>query len=126
MRNGRLHCHGAGRRWWYLALLTLCTDSAFAQGASASGAAPANACELPPAKAASIQGTVEVRRKGPTQWSPIRLGDTFCPGDQIRVGERSRADVALLNQTVMRLNANTTITVETPKERRTGVVELLR
>ncbi|MGH8064370.1 MAG: TonB-dependent receptor domain-containing protein [Candidatus Entotheonellia bacterium] len=61
-----------------------------------------------------------------TQWLPVKLNDTFRPGDQIRVQERSRADVALLDQSVLRLNANTTITIEGVKEERTGVVDLLR
>ncbi len=59
-------------------------------------------------------------------WQPVRLNDAFCPGDAIRVGARSRADITLLDQSVLRLNANAAITVEAPKERSTGVVELLR
>src|SRR5918911_4149176 len=54
------------------------------------------------------------------------LNDTYCPGDTLRVQERSRADVALLNQSVLRLNANTTITLEAVQEERTGVVALLK
>ena len=34
-----------------------------------------------------------------------RLNDTFCPGDGIPVKERSRADAALLDQSVIRLSA---------------------
>ena len=56
----------------------------------------------------------------------MTLNDTFCPGDTIRVQERSRADLALLDQSVLRLNANTTITLQAVKEERTGVVDLLR
>jgi tetratricopeptide (TPR) repeat protein len=89
-------------------------------------AAPAATCERPVAKAVSVQGTVESQRAGDTQWQPVQLNDTYCPGDTIRVQERSRADVALLNQSVLRLNANTTITLEAVKEERTGVVDLLK
>ena len=56
----------------------------------------------------------------------MKLNDTFCPGDSIRVQAKSRADVMLRNQSVMRLNANSTITVEAPKDQTTGVVDLLR
>jgi tetratricopeptide (TPR) repeat protein len=56
----------------------------------------------------------------------VQFNDTYCPGDTLRVQERSRADVALLNQSVLRLNANTTITLEAVKEERTGVVALLK
>jgi hypothetical protein len=78
------------------------------------------------AKAVSVQGTVEVQRVGQSQWQAVKLNDTFRPGDKIRVQERSRADIAMLNQSVLRLNANTTITVEAPKEQKTGVVALIR
>jgi hypothetical protein len=63
---------------------------------------------------------------GDTQWRPVQLNDTYCPGDTIRVQERSRADVALMNQSVLRLNANTTITLEGVKEERTSLVNLLK
>jgi tetratricopeptide (TPR) repeat protein len=78
------------------------------------------------AKAVSVQGTVEVQRVGQSQWQAVKLNDTFRPGDKIRVQERSRADIAMLNQSVLRLNANSTITVEAPKEQKTGVVALIR
>jgi FecR-like protein len=89
-------------------------------------AAPAATCETPVAKVVSVQGTVESQRMGETPWQPVQFNDTYCPGDTIRVQARSRADVAMLNQSVLRLNANTTITLEAVKEERTGVVSLLK
>jgi tetratricopeptide (TPR) repeat protein len=89
-------------------------------------ACAAEAADQGVAKAVSVQGTVEVRRAGETQWQQVKLNDTFRPGDTIRVQERSRADVALLNQSVLRLNANSTITVEAPKEGKTGVIDMVR
>jgi tetratricopeptide (TPR) repeat protein len=77
-------------------------------------------------RAVSVQGVVEARRTGQTSWQPVRLNDTFSPGDTIRVGPRGRADIALLDQSVLRLNANTELTVEPVKDERTGVVNLLR
>ena len=67
-------------------------------------------------------------RKGwvPRSGSRCNYNDTYCPGDTLRVQERSRADVAMLNQSVLRLNANTTIIFEAVKEERTGVVALLK
>ncbi|MGE5737607.1 MAG: FecR domain-containing protein, partial [Betaproteobacteria bacterium] len=67
-----------------------------------------------------------MRRVAGAQWESVKLNDTFCAGDAIRVGEKSRADVSLLNQSVLRLNANSSITVETPKEEQTAVVGLLQ
>src|SRR5215510_1060559 len=89
-------------------------------------ASAAETCEKWVAKVASVQGTVESQRMGETQWQPVQLNDTYCPGDTIRVQERSRADVALMNQSVLRLNANTTITLEGVKEERTSLVNLLK
>lgn len=80
----------------------------------------------PVAKAVSVQGTVETQRSGQTLWQPVKLSDTFLPGDTIRVLARSRADIALLDQSVLRLNANTTIKVETPRQGKTGLVDMIR
>ena len=78
------------------------------------------------ARAVSVQGSVEARRAGQPSWQPVRLNDTYAPGDVIRVGERSRADLAMLDQSVLRLNASTEMTVEAVKDERTGVISLLR
>ena len=94
--------------------------------ASQAGLARAQSCEPQVARAVSVQGTVEARRAQATSWQPVKLNDTFCPGDTIQVKERSRADVALLDQSVLRLNAGATITVEAPKDERTSVVDLVR
>jgi len=87
---------------------------------------PPSACSPPPARAVSVQGTVESQRGAGAPWQAVKLNDTFCPGDSIRVQANSRADVMMLNQSVMRLNANSTITVQAPKDQSTGVVDLLR
>lgn len=102
------------------------TIALFPFGSPAQEAARASQCDPAPARAVSVQGTVEYARRDATQWQPVRLDDTFCPGDSIRVGPRSRADISILGQSVLRLNANSGITVEPPKERATGVVDLLR
>jgi len=78
------------------------------------------------AKAVSVQGAVEAQRVGEPLWQPVKLNDTFRPGDKIRVLEKSRADVAMLDQSVLRLNANTAITIQAVKQERTGGVDLLR
>jgi tetratricopeptide (TPR) repeat protein len=86
----------------------------------------AQSCEPWAGKVVSVQGTVEAQRVGETQWQPVTLHDTYCPGDTIRVQDRSRADVSLINQSVLRLSANTQITLEEVKEERTSVVGLLK
>ena len=108
-----------GARW-----LAACAALALPLGAGFAQAAAA-ACDPAPARATSVQGNVEAKRAGDSRWTAVKLNDTFCPGDVIRVQEHSRADVMLLDQSVLRLNANASITVEAPKERK-GVIDLLR
>ncbi|NIS75045.1 MAG: TonB-dependent receptor [Deltaproteobacteria bacterium] len=88
-------------------------------------AAPAETCEKWVAKVVSAQGTVEVRRAGEVQWEPVELNGTYCPGDTIRVERRSRAAIALVNQPVLRLDQNSTITLSGLKEEKTSVIDLL-
>ncbi len=74
----------------------------------------------------SVQGTVESLRTGETEWRPVKLNDTYSAGDQIRVRHRSRADLTLLDRTVVRLNEDTTITLQPVKALQTGVLDLIR
>src|SRR5947209_1455587 len=85
----------------------------------------ATPCDPPIAQMVSVQGNVVVRRAGQTQSQPARLNETYCPGDRIQVGEKSRADIALVNQPVLRLDQNTVITLPGLKEGRTSVVEMV-
>jgi tetratricopeptide (TPR) repeat protein len=86
----------------------------------------ATACDPWVAKMVSVQGNVEVRRAGQTQWQAARLNDTYCPGDRIQVGDRGRADVTLVNQPVLRLDQDTTITLGEVREQKTSLIELIR
>jgi tetratricopeptide (TPR) repeat protein len=88
--------------------------------------AVAQTCEEPIGKMVSVQGTVESQKAGGTQWQPVKLNDTLCPGDTIRVLNNSRAEIALVNQSVLRINENTTITLEGVHEDRTTLVDLLK
>jgi tetratricopeptide (TPR) repeat protein len=83
-------------------------------------------CDPWVAKMVSVQGAVEVRRAGQTQWLPARLNDLYCGGDQVQVGERSRADLALVNQPIVRLNQNTTISLGGMKDERVSLLDLIR
>ncbi len=110
-----------------LRMLAVIAIGALPAGAlHAQGTPPARSCDPAPARAVSVQGIVEAKRAAEPQWRPVKLNDLFCPGDSIRVQANSRADIALLNQSLLRLNANSTITVEAPKEQSTGVVDLIR
>ena len=73
-------------------------------------AAADKACDPWVAKAVSVQGIVEARKAGQSNWVPVNLNDTFCAGDMIRVQENSRAAVALSNETNLSFDQKTTIT----------------
>ena len=87
---------------------------------------PEERCKQWAGKVVSIQGNVQVRMAGETQWQPAKLNSTYCPGDIIRVLDRSRADIALINQPVLRLDQNTTLTLRGVKEEKTSIVELVK
>jgi tetratricopeptide (TPR) repeat protein len=89
-------------------------------------AASAERCEQWVAKVVSVQGTVEVKKAGEALWQPVNLNDTYCPGDEIRAQENSRADLALINQAVLRLNQNTSMTLREFKEEKTSLVDLFK
>ncbi len=89
-------------------------------------AAFAQSCPDSPARMVSVQGSVESQRSGAAQWLPASLGEVYCPGDTIRVNARSRADIALANQSVLRLRENTTLELEGVDQDRTYLVELLQ
>lgn len=61
------------------------------------------------AKLQSAQGSVQVRQAN-KQWLQVQRNATFCKGDVLRVQENSRAALLLRNDTLLRLNQNTTIT----------------
>ncbi len=83
-------------------------------------------CEPSVAKVMAVEGKVDVRHPDETQWQPVKLHDTFCPGDVIRVQERSRADIALSNQPMLRLDQNTTMTLGGIKKEGGSLIELVK
>jgi tetratricopeptide (TPR) repeat protein len=85
----------------------------------------AETCEAWVAKIVSVQGSVEARRVGETQWQPVRLHETYCPGDALRVQEHSRAAIVLPNEAILRLDQKTIVTFATPESARTSLLDLL-
>ena len=81
-------------------------------------------CEQWVAKMVSVQGTVELKKAGDSQWQPVQLNDTYCPGDTIRVSANSRADLALVNQATLRLKQNSEITLQGLKEKKTSLIDM--
>jgi tetratricopeptide (TPR) repeat protein len=94
-------------------------------GCPATFVGAAETCEQWVAKVVSVQGDVQARRAGETEWVPVDFNDTYCPGDIIRVLELSRAAVALPNEATLRLDQNTTITFAGPEKEQTLLLKLL-
>ena len=92
---------------WQLIIFAILAGSLLAAGRVSASIT----CNPWVAKMVSVQGHVEVARAGQLQWQRATLNDTYCAGDRVQVGERSRADIALVNRPVIRLEQNTTITL---------------
>ncbi len=72
-------------------------------------AAAATECPEWAAKIVSIEGRVEALRAGDATWQAVSLNDTYCPDDRVRTLENSRAAIQLQNETIIRLDQNTTV-----------------
>ncbi|HBP88487.1 MAG TPA: TonB-dependent receptor, partial [Nitrospiraceae bacterium] len=73
------------------------------------GSQAAERCVPWVAKLVSVEGTIEVKHTAQGEWSSATLGDTFCVGDTIRL-QQWRAAIRLNNETMIRLDAGTTLT----------------
>jgi tetratricopeptide (TPR) repeat protein len=107
--------------FWIVTLLTVLVGKYFV----AAGLA-AERCEPTVGRVVSVQGNVQAKLGGETRWIPVRLNDTFCPGDMIRVQERSRAAVVLPNEAILRLDQKTTITFNGIEKETTSLIDMLR
>ena len=75
-------------------------------------------CE-PVARLTAREGVVEIRRPGGGPWLAASADPLLCAGDQLRTGPRSRAAVRLLaDETLLRLDQNTTLTLREPRSDR--------
>jgi len=87
----------------------------------------ADACVVRAAQVVSVQGVVEVRRHQSTTWEPAALETQLCAGDSLRVRTHSRAAIRLNNDSVMRLDQRTTITIPQSEENKiTALIELIK
>ncbi len=76
-------------------------------------------------KIVSVQGSVQFRGKGETQWATAQFSNTFCPGDMLRVQEKGRAAIYLANNTLIRIDQNTTITFTEVEKKEVSWIDLL-
>ncbi len=73
------------------------------------GVSAATGCDVAAGRFVSIEGVVEVQAAAGGDWRGAVLETSLCEGDTIRVGERSRAAVALINEAVLRIDQGTTL-----------------
>jgi tetratricopeptide (TPR) repeat protein len=83
-------------------------------------------CENWVAAVVSVQGIIEVQRMGESRWAIPASGDLLCPGDAVRVKDRSRAALRLRNDAVMRLDQNTTVTFRVARDEPATWIEVVR
>ncbi len=82
-------------------------------------------CSEPVGTLVSIQGGGEYLRHGNSAWQPAQLNDRFCIGDVLRVGSGARAAVTLTNETILRIDQNSTLKFGEPRER-ISVLDLIK
>ncbi len=66
-------------------------------------------CQEPVGRLASIDGEADVQKREGVFWRTAQLDQPLCEGDTIRVGDRSRVAVQLINNAVLRIDQNTSI-----------------
>jgi tetratricopeptide (TPR) repeat protein/opacity protein-like surface antigen len=74
-------------------------------------------CDTGIARAVSIQGTLDVRYAGESDWNTATPDQEYCSGDALRTGTNSRAAIQLYPETIIRLDQSSSI-VFTPAETR--------
>ena len=77
------------------------------------------------ARLVSLQGNVALLSPQAALWQTATTGVVLCPQDQIRVGTDSRAALLLANETTLRLNQKTTMTINSLEDRERSFIELI-
>jgi tetratricopeptide (TPR) repeat protein len=90
----------------------------------------AGPCTPEIAKVVSIQGLVELRRfaaagSQETGWQAAELNVVLCAGDAVRTHERARAALLLSNETTLRLDQLTALTLAAPEADKASLMDLL-
>ena len=85
----------------------------------------AETCQPWIAKAVSVEGSIQARKASETEWRTVKMWDEFCPGDMVRLLDKSRAAIVLVNGVILRLDQNTTITFK-GMEKEASLIEILK
>ena len=84
----------------------------------------AEPCEPALGRVVSVQGKVELRR-GSAAWTAVELNTPLCTGDTLRVHQHSRAALLLSNETTLRLDQGTILTLAPPDAGKATLMEQL-
>lgn len=98
---------------------------AFAIGTLPRTADATDNCTPMVAQIVSVQGQIELLRVKQTQWQAARLDDKLCAGDTLRVAARGRAALRLQNQSVLRLDQATTLTLAGLDDEKASLIDML-
>ncbi len=114
------------RLFW---VLVLCTWGLLTSNiASAEQKAPCDpkVSKIGAAKIVAVQGKVEAKRTTDQKWHAATRNAIYCPGDQIRVGKDSRVSIVLSNETLIRLDQYSVITLSQIETDGPSLLELVK
>jgi Tfp pilus assembly protein PilF len=86
----------------------------------------AQACEHWLARLASAAGLVEVQMPASAPWRAATPGEAFCDDVSLRVGDGGSAALELANDTLLRLSAQSAVSIRQQPNAPTPTVQLLR
>ena len=90
-------------------------------------AASLSNCDSWVAKVVSIEGQVEIREDVKKQWRPLIVEESLCGGEMVQVSPLSRAAIFLREQqTTIRLDQRTVMTIPTTESDRSGWLEIMK
>ncbi|MES9946294.1 MAG: FecR domain-containing protein [Candidatus Thiodiazotropha sp.] len=78
------------------------------------------------AQLVSQQGSVEKKSAGQNEWQQAVLDDQFCKGDALRTHRDGKAAVRLTNHTLLRLDADSSLTFSQIEKTSHSLLDLLR
>ena len=83
-------------------------------------------CHQPIGRIVSIQGVVQVKHDGQSDWQFVVMDTKLCLGDMLRVQANGRAAVVFGNETLLRIDQKSTINFRKPPEENSSILEILR
>ena len=83
-------------------------------------------CQQPIGRLVSLQGEAQVQHDGQADWQVVVADAKLCPGDMLRVLINGRAAVVFGDETVLRIDQNSTINFRKPPAENSSILEIFR